>query len=59
MNTDELLDLVAKMRAAQKRYFQTRDSEDMYASKALERTVDRRLEEWREKQGKLFEGDSK
>lgn len=40
---DLFIDLVARMRAAQKEYFKTRDKEVLARCKALEREVDLRI----------------
>lgn len=39
-----LLDLVRRVRVAQKKYFQTRDRIDLHTSKQLERTLDTQIE---------------
>jgi hypothetical protein len=51
------MSLVGSMRAMQKVYFKTRDPAPLEESKAMERIVDRRLAEWRQKQGQLFNHD--
>lgn len=43
MTDAELLELVQRMRAAQRRYFETRDRGDLNKSKDLERQVDKAL----------------
>lgn len=44
MNTDEFIDLVRRMRKAQKNYFATRDTAVLRESKDLERRVDLMLD---------------
>jgi hypothetical protein len=43
----EFIALVAKMRAAQKRYFDTRDRDALIDSKQLEKQVDRLLADFK------------
>lgn len=43
MTTKDFMDLVCKMRSAQKKYFRTRYFEDLEESKKLEREVDQAL----------------
>lgn len=45
MTLYQLAGLVGRMRAAQKRYFSTRNATDLDASKKLEREVDRAVKE--------------
>lgn len=40
MATDKFVDLVRRMRTAQKEYFKTRDHETLKVAKTLERRVD-------------------
>ncbi len=65
MTYSEFIDLVRKMRGAQKEYFKTRDKYVLEKSKALERQVDKALAEgisldntpgaeYNEQQGHLF-----
>ena len=62
MNDAQLLDLVFKMRTAQKAYFKNRLNRDLQESKALEKQVDHELSkrlvsmalEPKETTGKLF-----
>lgn len=54
MTDADILDIVSKMRAAQKAYFKTRDRADLEASKDLERQVDKALTERAAGQGKLI-----
>lgn len=56
MNTPEFIDLVAKMRAAQREYFRTRSHDALESSKNYERDVDAALRELRGGPG-LFEED--
>ena len=42
---DELLDLVRRMRAAQKKYFKTRDRSVLAEAQRLEHEVDKYIEE--------------
>lgn len=58
MNDDERFALVGRMRAAQLRYFRTRDSGALEDSKRLEREVDQMLKDRREGAG-LFDGDGR
>jgi hypothetical protein len=58
MSEREFVDLVARMRAAQRGYFRERTQERLEASKALEREVDRevarRQQEPGARQGDMF-----
>jgi hypothetical protein len=54
MTDAEILDIVSKMRAAQKAYFKTRDRADLEASKDLERKVDKAMAERAAAQGALI-----
>jgi hypothetical protein len=47
MNAREFFDIVAEMRAAQKRYFMNRTHSDLLDAKALEKTVDGEIEKVR------------
>jgi hypothetical protein len=44
MKPSEFVDLVRRMRDAQRRYFKTRDRGDLDTSRQLEREVDRAVE---------------
>lgn len=50
----DFMDLVARMRDAQRRYFKTRSRDDLEESKRLEREVDRATAAAADDQGKLF-----
>jgi hypothetical protein len=50
----DFVDMVARMRDAQRRYFKTRSHDDLAESKRLEREVDRAIEAAADDQGKLF-----
>ena len=54
MDFKDFLQLVKKLRAAQKKYFRTRDANVLLYSKELEKEVDRALEELEGGQGELF-----
>lgn len=45
MTTKDFIDLVCRMRSAQKQYFRTRSLADLDESKRLERDVDKALRE--------------
>lgn len=49
MKANEIIDLVAEMRAAQREYFRTRDHEVLRKSKALEKRVDTEIAQHRQK----------
>lgn len=46
MSPKEFIDLVCRMRSAQKRYFRTRLHDDLQQSKEYEREVDQALREF-------------
>ena len=50
----DFLDLVAQMRAAQRKYFRTRSTSVLSEAKELERRVDAEIERRRDKQRPLF-----
>ena len=54
---DEFCELVKQMREAQKRYFRTRDANDLNESKRLEREVDKAIKDYVESKlgGLLFD----
>ena len=54
MDAGDFFALVARMREAQRRYFKHRSSTDLEYSKALERQVDRALDEHADVQLRLF-----
>jgi hypothetical protein len=51
---DELVDLVAAMREAQRDYFKTRSPSSLESAKFKERAVDMRIAELRNRQELLF-----
>ena len=53
MTQKEFINLVCKMRAAQKAYFRTRSYEDLDRSKKLERDVDQALRNFSENDNQL------
>ena len=53
MTQNEFIDLVCKMRAAQKAYFRTRSYEDLDRSKKLEREIDQALRNFSEDDNQL------
>lgn len=54
MTPADFVDLVARMRDAQRRYFRTRARGDLEESKRLEREVDGAIAAAADDQGKLF-----
>lgn len=48
MTHQQFIDLVCRMRSAQKQYFRTRTFADLEESKKLEREVDKALQEYNE-----------
>lgn len=56
MNLDEFVGCVSAMRNAQRQYFSTRSRVWLEKSKELERNVDRAIKDYKDPQGKLFEG---
>lgn len=49
MNPNEIIELVAEMRTAQRDYFRNRDHESLRKSKALEKRVDAEIAHHRQK----------
>jgi hypothetical protein len=47
MSNDEFVDLVSRLRDAQKNYFRVRTADALEGSKRLERDVDKAIEEMR------------
>jgi hypothetical protein len=56
MSNDEFVDLVSRLRDAQKNYFRVRTADALEGSKRLERDVDKAIEEMRsrDRQPTLF-----
>lgn len=50
MKANEILELVAEMRKAQREYFRTRDHEVLRKSKALEKRVDNEIAQYQQEQ---------
>ena len=50
MNPNEIIELVAEMRTAQRDYFSTRSHESLRKSKALEKRVDQEIKLHQQKQ---------
>jgi len=51
---ERFVNMVAEMRGAQRRYFETRSHENLMISKAMERDVDRFIREHNSPQMELF-----
>ena len=54
MDAKSIVDAVEKMRHAQREYFRTRSQDWLRESKALERSVDKMIADFRNPQGDLF-----